>query len=125
MMADQPQLDWNAAEVREGTLTVKVGGEVDDEWEQTFARTLALLSSSGTWGSVGFKKRKVTVEGVQQGSEDNVRFALDGAVQEANAHHAEDDSEESEEDEESGDGDDSEVDDTDRRMTERFRDSSD
>jgi hypothetical protein len=125
MMADQPQLDWNAAEVRDGTLTIKVGGEFDDAWKQTFARTLALLASSGTWGSVGFKKGKVTVEGVQEGSEDKVRFALDGAVQEANAHHAEDDSEESDEGEESGDEDDSEGDDTDRRMTERFRDSSD
>jgi hypothetical protein len=124
-MADQPQLDWNAAEVREGTLTIKVGGEIADDWQQTFARTLALLSSRGVWGSVSFKKGKVTVEGVQEGSEDNVRFALDGAVQEANAHHAEDDSEETDEDEESGDEDDSDGDDTDRRMTERFRDASD
>jgi hypothetical protein len=123
-MADQPQLDWNAAEVREGTLTIKVGGEIDDDWEQTFARTLALLSSRGVWGSVSFKKGKVTVEGLQEGSEDNVRFALDGAVQEANAHHAEDDSEESDEDQES-DEDDTDGDDTDRRMTERFRDASD
>ena len=124
-MADQPQLDWNAAEVRDGTLTIEVSGEFDDEWEQTFARTLALLSSSGTWGSVSLKKGKVTVEGVQEGSEDNVRFALDGAVQEANAHHGPEDSEESDEDAESEDADDSEGDDTDRRMTERFRDSSD
>jgi hypothetical protein len=125
-MADQPQLDWDAAEVREGTLTIAVGGEFDDEWEQTFARTLALLSSSGTWGSVSLEKGKVTVEDVQEGSEDNVRFALDGAVQEANAHHAQDDAEESdEEEEESEEGDDSEGDDTDRRMTERFRDSAD
>jgi hypothetical protein len=126
-MADQPQLDWNAAEVREGTLTIEVGGEFDDEWEQTFARTLALLSSSGTWGSVSFKKGKVTVEDVQEGSEDNVRFALDGAVQEANAHHGQEDAEESdeEEEEESEEGDDSEGDDPDRRMTERFRDSAD
>src|SRR5450755_1558270 len=124
-MADQPQLDWNAAEVREGTLTIEVGGEFDDEWEQTFARTLALLASSGTWGSVGVETGKVTVEGLQEGSEDNVRFALDGAVQEANAHHAQDDSEDSDEDDQSGDEDDSEGDDTDRRMTERFRDSSD
>lgn len=124
-MADQPQLDWNAAEVREGRLTINVGGEFDDEWEQTFARTLALLSSSGTWGSVSLQKGEVTVEGVQEGSEDNVRFALDGAVQEANAHHAQDAAEESDEDEESEDADDSEHDDTDRRMTERFRDSAD
>ena len=87
-MADQPQLDWSVAQVSNGTLTVNVSGEFDDDWEQTFARTLALLSSSGTWGSVAFKKGKVTVEDVQEGSEDSVRFALDGAVQEANAHHA-------------------------------------
>ncbi len=110
--------------MREGTLTIEVRGELDDEWEQTFARTLALLSSRGVWGSVSFKKGKVTVEGVQEGSEDNVRFALDGAVQEANAHHLEDDPEESDEDEDSGDDDDSDGDDTDRRMTERFRDAS-
>ncbi len=122
-MADEPQLDWSAAQVSDGTLSVDVSGDFDDEWEQTFARTLALLSSSGTWGSVGFKKGKVTVAGVQEGSEDNVRFALDGAVQEANAHHAD---EADEADEDPGeDDDDTEGDETDRRMTDRFRDSSD
>jgi hypothetical protein len=60
---------------------------------------------------------------VQEGSEDNVRFALDGAVQEANAHHADDDADESEE--APDDGDESEADDTDQRMTDRFRDPSD
>jgi hypothetical protein len=120
-MADQPQLDWSAAQVSGGTLIVEISGEFDDEWEQTFARALALLSTSGTWGEVAFKKGKVTVEEVQEGSEDNVRFALDGAVQEANAHDAGDD----EPDEDSDDDDDaSEGDDTDRRMTERFRDPS-
>jgi hypothetical protein len=122
-MAEEPQLDWSAAQVSDGTLSVEVSGEFDDEWAQTFARTLALLSSTGTWGSVGFKKGKVTVEGVEEGSEDNVRFALDGAAQEANAHHA-DDADESDED--SGeDEDESEGDETDRRMTDRFRDPSD
>jgi hypothetical protein len=122
-MADQPHLDWSAAQVSEGTLSVKVTGEFDDEWEQTLVRTLALLSSAGTWGTVAFKKGKVKVDDVQEGSEDNVRFALDGAVQEANAHHADDDAHES--DETSDDGDESEGDDTDQRMTDRFRDSSD
>jgi hypothetical protein len=122
-MADQPHLDWSAAQVSEGTLSVKVTGEFDDEWEQTLIRTLALLSSAGTWGTVAFKKGKVKVDDVQEGSEDNVRFALDGAVQEANAHHADDDADES--DETSDDGDESEGDDTDQRMTDRFRDSSD
>lgn len=122
-MADEPQLDWSAAQVSDGTLSVEVSGDFDDDWEQTFARTLALLSTSGTWGSVGFRKGKVTVEDVQEGSEDNVRFALDGAVQEANAHHADhadDAGEESGEDDDEPEGDE-----TDRRMTDRFRDRSD
>jgi hypothetical protein len=50
-MADEPQLDWSAAEVSDGTLSVEITGEFDDDCEQTFARTLALLSSSGTWGA--------------------------------------------------------------------------
>jgi hypothetical protein len=123
-MADEPHLDWSAAEVSDGTLSVAVSGEFDDEWEQTFTRTLALLASSGTWGSVGFKKGKVSVDDVQEGTEGNVRFALDGAVQEANAHHA--DAGDRESDEDAGEDEDrSEGDDTDRRMTDRFRDPSD
>ncbi len=118
-MADELQLEWSAAQVRDGTLTVEITGEFDDEWKQTFTRTLALLSSTGTWGEVAFKKRKVTVDDVQEGSEDNVRFALDGAVQEANAHHAGED--ESDEDF-GGDDDEPEGDETDQRMTDRFRD---
>jgi hypothetical protein len=122
-MADQPQLDWSAAEVTEGALSVKITGEFEDEWEQTFTRTLALLSSTGTWGAVAYKKGEVTVEDVQEGSEDNVRFALDGAVQEANAHHADDDADDS--DDGSAEDDGPEGDDTDQRMTDRFRAPSD
>lgn len=109
----------------ESTLSVKVTGEFDDEWEQTLVRTLALLSSAGTWGTVGFEKGKVKVDDVQEGSEDNVRFALDGAVQEANAHHVDDDASDDESDETSDDDEESEADDTDQRMTDRFRESSD
>jgi hypothetical protein len=122
-MDDEPQLDWSAAQVSEGTLTVAVAGEFDDEWEQTFVRTLALLSSTGTWGAVAFKKGTVTVADVQELSEENVRFALDGAVQEANAHHY-DDADQSDEDA-GEDDEESAGDETDRRMTDRFRDPSD
>lgn len=118
-MADQPELDWSAAEVSHGTLSVEVSGDPDEEWGQTFARTLALLSSGGDWGAVGFQSGTVTVEDVPEGSEDNLRFALDGAVQEANAHHAADDGGEPDppEDQESA------GEDSDRRMTDRFRDA--
>ncbi len=103
----------------QGTLSVEVSGDPDEEWSQTFARTLALLSSGGDWGSVGFQSGTVTVDDVPEGSEDNLRFALDGAVQEANAHHSADGEAEAEpaEDQESAGGD------SDRRMTDRFRDN--
>jgi hypothetical protein len=122
-MVDEPRLEWNTAQVRDGTLTVKVAGEFDEEWEQTFARTLALLSSSGTRGALAFTKGKVTVDDVQEGSEENVRFALNGAVQEANAHHS-DHADESDEDSGEDDGE-SEGGEIDRRMTDRFRDPAD
>ncbi|MGI8713243.1 MAG: hypothetical protein ACR2NR_08690 [Solirubrobacteraceae bacterium] len=117
-----PRLDWSAAEVSDGTLTVKLSGDADGGWEATFSRTLVLLSSGGSWGSVGFDTGTVTVDDVHEGDEKRLRFALDAAVQEANAHHAQgdDDDEASaaaddDDDGDAGDG-------TDRRMTDRFRD---
>lgn len=119
---DAPQLDWSAAEVHDASLTVPLSGEVDKDWAETFARTLILLSSDSEWGPAAFKRKSgtVTVENVPEGSEDKIRFALDAAVQEANAHHADDDSEDSSEDADSGDDGD-EGDDADARMTDRFR----
>jgi hypothetical protein len=122
-MGDEPQLDWSAADVNDGTLSVPITGEFDDDWEQTFARTLALLSSRGTWGAVSFKEATVAVEEVAEGSEENVRFALDGAVQEANAHHVDQDG--ASEETPGEDDDEPAGDDTDRRMTDRFRDTPD
>ncbi len=126
-MSDTPELNWSAASVHDGTLTVELTGDTDDDWGQTFARTLALLSSSGSWGKVAVDDGTVTVEEVQEGSEDSVRFALDAAVQEANAHHAEEDEADGDTDEdgdESESDSDGEGDDADRRMTDRFRDSA-
>jgi hypothetical protein len=126
-MSDTPELNWSAASVQDGTLTVELTGDTDDDWGQTFSRTLALLSSSGSWGAVAFDDGTVTVKQVQEGSEDSVRFALDAAVQEANAHHTEDDDPDGDADQgaDTPDGDDDEPDgdDADRRMTDRFRDS--
>lgn len=115
-------LDWSSAEVSDGTLTVAVSGEHDDDWDETFARTLALLSTSGAWGRPTFKKSKVTVPDVQEGEEDALRFALDGAVQEANAHRAQDASADEDDDETADDDGRS---DADQRMTERFRETQD
>jgi hypothetical protein len=120
----EPALDWSSAEVSDGTLKVTLSGDHDDDWDETFVRTLALLSSGGAWGRPAFKKSKVTVEGVEEGEEDSLRFALDGAVQEANAHQAQDDSSDDEDgDGESSGGDGDGHSDADQRMTDRFRES--
>jgi hypothetical protein len=120
--SEQTSLDWGNARVEDRTLTVQLAGEADDEWAQTFARTAALLS--GSWDSVAFEDGTVTVEDVAEGSEESLRFALDGAVQEANAHHArataEAEAEQADEDDE-----DEPANEADQRMTDRFRDSAD
>jgi hypothetical protein len=117
-----PALEWNAAAVHDGSLSVQVSGDPDEEWADTFARTLILLSSDSAWGPATYdaKAGAVTVEGVSEGDEDKIRFSLDAAVQEANAHHAAgadaQDSEDNDENEDRGD-------DADTRMTDRFRDA--
>jgi hypothetical protein len=118
---DAPQLEWSAAEVRDGSLSVSVSGDVDKDWANTFTRTLALLSSDSDWGPAAFKRKSgaVTIEHVPEGSEDKIRFALDAAVQEANAHHTDEDPDDSEESD--PESDDDEGDDADARMTDRFR----
>lgn len=120
---EPPQLNWNAAEVHDGTLTVEIAGEPDKDWIETFERTLALLSTGQGWGTIKLKSGKVKVKDVTEGSTDNLRFALDGAVQEANAHHAadEDEDEDGVSDPETDEDPASEAD---QRMTDRFRDPS-
>jgi hypothetical protein len=118
---DAPHLDWSAAEVHDAALSVSVSGDVDKDWAETFGRTLVLLSSDSDWGPVAFKRKSgtVTVENVPEGSEDKVRFALDAAAQEANAHHVDDAREDSDADSEPDEDD--EGDGADARMTDRFR----
>lgn len=120
----EPQeLNWSAAQVKDGTLTVEVTGDTDKEWKATFERTLALLSAGHGWGAVTFKSGKVKVKDVIEGSEDGLRFALDGAVQEANAHNAAEEDEEDDSDAEA-DAESDAASETDQRMTDRFRDPS-
>lgn len=119
---DAPTLQWSAAEVRSGTLTVPIGGDRPRGWKSTFDHTVRLLGG-GNWGEVSLKKTKVKVSDLAEGSEEEVRFFLEGVVQQANATHveADEDSDEASGDDDSADdGDD--ADDADTRMTSRFRD---
>ena len=83
---EAPTLEWSAAEVRDGTLTVPIDGDRPKGWKATFERTVRLLGG-GSWGEVSLKGAKVKVADVSEGSEEELRYFLEGAVQQANATH--------------------------------------
>ena len=72
---DVPTLQWSAAEVRNGTLTVPVAGDRPKGWKSTFDHTVRLLGG-GSWGEVSLRKTKVKVGEVTEGTEDELRFFL-------------------------------------------------
>lgn len=118
---EAPTLQWSAADVRDGTLTVEIDGDRPKGWKATFQQTVRLLDG-GEWGEVSLKGATVRVTDVSEGSEDKLRHFLDAVVQQANATHVEpeddaDDQDDGPEDASEGDGDDA-----DARMTSRFRD---
>lgn len=121
------QLDWSTAEVSGGKLTVSLDAKPSEEWATSFERTATLLNR-GTWPEVQLKKREITVDQVEPGSEEKLRFFLDSVVQEANAEQASDEEDDSaaEEEREAGEtaGEETHVEnqpDPDEEMTERFR----
>jgi hypothetical protein len=116
---EAPSLEWSAAAVQDGVLTVQVAGDRPKGWKATFERTVSLLGG-GDWGSVSLKGAKVRVTDVTEGSEDELRHFLEAAVQQANATHVEPDEDADDRPDESETGD--EGDDVDARITSRFRD---
>jgi hypothetical protein len=121
---EAPRLEWSAAAVRDGTLTVPIAGDRPEGWKSTFERTVRLLGG-GDWGEVSLKKDKVKVSDVPDGGEEELRFFLEGVVQEANATHADtggDADDDADAATEQGDAELQEADDADARMTSRFRD---
>jgi hypothetical protein len=117
---EAPALEWSAAAVQDGVLTVAVAGDRPKGWKGTFGRTVTLLGG-GSWGTVSLKGAKIRVTDVPEGSEDELRHFLEAAVQQANAMHLEpdEDPDDGSEDSETDEGDGDEVD---ARMTSRFRD---
>jgi hypothetical protein len=74
---------------------------------------------------VSLKGSKLKVADVPEGTEDELRFFLDGVVQQANATHIEPEDESGDDAEDGGDDDAGSdgQDDADARMTARFRDA--
>jgi hypothetical protein len=116
---EAPRLEWSAAAVADGTLTVQIAGDRPRGWKATFLRTARLLGG-GDWGEVSLKGAKLKVTEVPEGSEEELRFFLEGAVQQANATHVEAEDDDAEDETDDGGADD-EGGDADARMTSRFR----
>lgn len=121
---ESPRLDWSAAEVSDGVLTVPIGGETPKGFKDKFEQVVRLLGG-GQWDEIVCKSGQVRVRGVTDGSEESLHHFLEGAMQEANAAFDTGADEQA-------DGDDSgddvaeeqaedDADDPDARLTERFR----
>jgi hypothetical protein len=115
----EAKLDWNAATVKDSTLSVAIEGAVPKGWKQSFETTVRLLGGGGEWGEVKLGKGTVAVSEVAPGAEEKLKHFLESVVAQANADHREPEDE--------GDGDDShdekqaESDGPDSEMTNRFR----
>jgi hypothetical protein len=114
---ERREIDWGAAEIRKGTLTVELTGAPSKDWKKRFTSVLGLLElSSRGWGEVELTKDGIEVEQVREGAEGDLRHQLESVVLEVNSQLQLDDdkdgSESGEDEEERG---------ADERMTATFR----
>lgn len=113
---DVPKLQWSAADVHDGTLTVEIAGERPKGFKPAFQRTVALLAA-GRWEDVRLKSGTIRVGGVREGDEEALRHFLESVMQEVASAIGPDESES----DDAADAPGRERDDADARMTERFR----
>lgn len=116
-----PHLQWNAAEVSGGVLTVPTEGERPKGWKDKFDQVVTLLGG-GPGGEVTCKSGTVRIAGVADGTEESVHHFLESVIQETNAAFGTEDEpdrpEDADETDETGDN---SADDADVRLTEAFR----
>lgn len=80
------RIDWGAAEITDGTLSVPLKGEAPKGFTKRVRGVLALLDQgSGAWDKIAIHKNTITVADIQQGSEDELRHLLESALLQANA----------------------------------------
>jgi hypothetical protein len=107
------KIDWGAASVDGGRLTVPLAGELPDGFKARLTRVVERLDRGGSaWGAVKVGKAKLRVEAVAAGSERDLRHFLEAAVLQASA-----DADEEDDDEATGD----ERSDEDQALTDAFR----
>jgi hypothetical protein len=116
-----PKLQWSAAEVTGGALTVPVEGDRPNGWKDKFENVVTLLGG-GPWGEVVCRSGNVRVTEVAAGGEESLHHFLEAVVQETNAAFATDDEPgEAHDDDDAAGPEDGEADDADARQTEAFR----
>jgi hypothetical protein len=116
MTDDEVTIDWGAASVDGGRLTVPLAGKPPAGFKAALTAVVERLDRSGSaWGEVKVTKSKLRVDDVGPGAEGGVRHFLEAAVLQANADVRADD----EEDDEPGAGDERSA--PDQEMTDAFR----
>lgn len=89
--AHQPTLDWGSASVDDATLTVPVTGEVPTGWTKGVKRVAERLERPGSgWGAVKVTKKRLSVDAVAPGCEDDLHHFLESVVLQANTALRED-----------------------------------
>jgi hypothetical protein len=100
------QIDWGAASVDDGRLTVLLDGEPSKEWVKRVEGVLERLHTGGKgWGEIKVSKKKLTVDDLGDGSESELRHLLESAVLQANADLAADEDDEGGKDDERSEAD--------------------
>jgi hypothetical protein len=84
-MTEQLKLDWETAEVSDGSLTVGLSDKPPKQWRNAFETTATLLNNGSWTVSLDAQKRSVQVTPVEQGDEERVREFVEGAVLQANS----------------------------------------
>jgi len=111
------EIDWTTAIVEGGRLTVGYDGEPSQAWADRVEAVLDRIDGPDRrWAKVSVKRKRVRVTCIAPGSEDDLRFLLEGAVQQANADFAPD-----EQDGGGGGGDGERRSNADEAMTATFR----
>ena len=83
------EIDWSAAEVSGGDLSVPLTGEPSKAWTDRVAEVAERLKrGGGGWDAIDVGRKAITVTGVQPGAESDLRHFLEGAVMQANADFA-------------------------------------
>jgi hypothetical protein len=79
-------IEWGSASVSDARLSVELSAPRPKGWSDRFEAVVAQLATRGQrWGEVSLGKRRLHVEDVTAGAEEDLRHFLESAVLQANA----------------------------------------